>query len=214
MNRQEIVEIIIEAISRTSNHYRLLYNPDNYSKAERNPEHLFCYEFYHQLRLVFSDEDFHIDGEIYKTINGANTIIKDPAFLRTKNVLMKSDGLYPDIVIHKSQMSRDSKDQLLILECKTQPENLDENAFFKDFFKLNTYNEYLNFQNSIYLIVNKDSYSIEQFLKSYYKKNYWLSKKDVIIFLLENSNSKLYQIQYLDKKIEKKVINSYISPKD
>lgn len=209
---EEVLGYLCEAIQNIPEHYYTLSNPQGYSKIERHPERLFTYELYHQLRIIIEKEkknnsfydEFFVDAEIYKRIERATYSKEDVTekkYKETKSEL-DNDKVFPDLVIHTNQKSRKTNGQFLILECKTQTENLNQDAFNNDFFKLNEYISLLNFQFSVYLIINKSENDIRNYLNTY-KKSYWTSKLGNVIFIVkENYKSKLKIFDTMLKEIK------------
>ncbi len=203
-----MIDILKEAINKIPEHYYKLYNPRkskgqlvDYSNEYVFPERNYCTNLYHQLLNIINDtnldigEMFFLDEEIYKKYSG--TYINDKSFTKTKNSLKFSkQGLRPDLVLHKSQQSREKEDQKLIIECKTT-NNLLKSEFFRDFFKLNIYKSQLNFQNTVYIIVNMNKEIINKYLDEYLKK-YWNIKENAIYLLIKES----YGSEIIEIKVE------------
>jgi len=185
--RGMIKDKLIKAINKIPKHYYELRNPKikngkiiDYSNEIVYPERNFCTNLYHHFMVELETEDlnigedFFLDEEIYKKFTG--TYINDDDFKKTKDALnFPKRGMRPDLVLHATQESRDPEDQLLIIECKIDP-NLSEKNFNEDFFKSNIFLSELNFQNSVYIIINNKRNHIESLLKKY-KEKYWLSPK-------------------------------------
>lgn len=200
---EKLLGYLCEAIRNVPKHYYSLSNPQGYSKLERHPERLFTYELYHQLRIIIEKkrqnsgfyDEFFVDAEIYKKLERTTYLqenVTEKKYKETKSELDK-DKVFPDFVIHTNQKSRKIDDQFLILECKTQTENLTQDAFNNDFFKLNEYISLLNFQFSVYLIINKSENDIRNYLNTY-KKSYWTSELGNVIFIVKESYEKELKI--------------------
>jgi len=178
-----MIDLLIQAILLVPEHYYSIENPKrkngqivDYTNELVFPERNYCTNLYHQIILKIEDtipnigETYFLDEEIYKKFTGK--YINNKLFKKTYNVLKCAKiGMRPDIILHRSQTSRDEKDQLLILECKIDPE-LSEIEFDKDFFKLNIYKSELKYQNAVYLIVNNSTEKIEKYISNYIGK-YW-----------------------------------------
>lgn len=195
---------LIKAINKVPEHYYSMKNPKkidgqliDYSKSVVYPERNFCTNLYHHLMVELENgninigEDFFLDIEIYKKFIG--TYSTDEKFKDTyKKINIANVGMRPDIVLHAKQKSRDEKDQLLIIECKIDP-NLSEKNFNEDFFKLNIFLSELNFQNSVYIIINNKKNHIESLLKKY-KEKYWLSPKGEVDILIKEEFSSAMEL--------------------
>lgn len=113
----------------------------------------------------------------------------------------KSCYVFPDFLIHESN-SPDKEtwtfeNQHIIIEAKTN--NIVENyAFYLDFFKLNTYLSYLNFENAIYLIVQTPISKINKYLIEYENDVGFLSQRiDNLYFFIQDkidNEPKIYKI--------------------
>ncbi len=121
----------------------------------------------------------------YKKFSGA--YIKDKLFKKTYNQLESSGkGMRPDLVFHASQKCRCEEEQLLIIECKIEPE-LNEIKFNKDLFKLFIYKSELHFRYAVYLIVNSKYDKIMKFVEEY-EKHFWKAKKKGTIILIKEKH--------------------------
>jgi len=197
-----IIEMLIKSINKVQSHYYGINNPRRengqiigYARKRVFPERNFCTNLYlHFLKEMKSSdldigEKFFLDEEIYKKFSYGNN--NDENFNKTREKLkISKTGMRPDLVLHASQQERNIEGQLLILECKIDP-SLKEKEFYDDYFKLNYYKSELNFQNSVYLIVNNTKDKICTYLSNYnYKEKYWETPKGrVEILIKENYDS-------------------------
>jgi hypothetical protein len=106
----------------------------------------------------------------------------DPIVERFYNKLQKRFGhevngkmefeTIPDFFIHKDQTDKNSENQKLIMEFKTES-NLPINRFMWDFFKLNLYLEKFNYQLAIFVSINNSKERIKGLLNQYIKENHY-----------------------------------------
>ena len=117
-------------------------------------ERVFCYELYHQLRLLDrgSLPNYSINGEIPKQLQfpsigdyGIYTNIKYDFTDIDKH------RITPDIVIHESQENKDG--QHLIIEVKNSKNKV--TTIDWDLYKLLVYVDKLNFKKGVYIQVNR-----------------------------------------------------------
>ncbi len=116
-----------------------------------------------------------------------------------RKIILKADYVAPDVVIHKNNKIKDinEKKQKLVIEVKTK-DDLKEEEFYRDFFKLNVYLSRLKFRHAVYLLINTSVNVVNQYLKGYVNKKYYVSKrcKNRMIFMIqEKNNPSLYVIR-------------------
>jgi hypothetical protein len=209
--KEMIIEKLIKAINKVPNHYYETKNPKakngqirDYAKKIVFPERNFCTNLYHhfsnEIEKKGSDldkldigEKFFLDEEIYKKCSGTYLYDREQFDKTLKELNIAKKGMRPDLVLHASQQENNNERQLLILECKIDP-NLKRKEFYADYFKLNIYKSELNFQNSVYLILNNIKNKICKYLSDY-KEKYWETPKGAIqILIKENSESEVSYI--------------------
>jgi hypothetical protein len=205
--KEMIMDTLIKAIDNVQKHYYGIKNPTKenvqkgYARKRVFPERNFCTNLsYHFLKEINNSDlaidigkKFFLEVEIYKQFRCGNCN-NDGKFNKTYEKLKISKiGMRPDLVLHKSQQKRSIQGQLLILECKIEP-NLEKKNFNKDYFKLNIYKSIFNFQNSVYLIVNNDEDKVREYL-SKYKEEYWNTPNgEIEILIKKNYESELFRI--------------------
>lgn len=142
-----------------------------------------------------------INGEIAKSIDAMAPLEIKEKYLELKrrqkaNYNPKSCCIFPDFLIHESHSperttwTRDN--QHIIIESKTNYIK-DRYLFFLDFFKINLYLSFLNFDKAIYLIVQTPKSKIEEYLFEY-------EKNEKLCFLCEERFDDLYF--FIQEKIE------------
>jgi hypothetical protein len=124
-------------------------------------ERVFAYELYHQIRLIMLNNQIkynllQLNGEISKVDRFLN--FSDCGYTgEDPEVTQKLDNylrVSPDIVLHKDQNDRDFAFQKVIIEVKTGDDTTAKDIY--DIIKLLNYVEQLNFENAIFVAVNKN----------------------------------------------------------
>lgn len=123
----------------------------------------------------------HKAGEVGKAYKKLVSMRPKPKGKKEKriNKIRKAEyaNVMPDFLIHTSHFTNFTRDeQLLIVEVKTT-NDLKEEEFFWDFFKLNVYLDQLLYQNAIYIILNTSVDIIDDFLTEYIKKIKYTSEE-------------------------------------
>lgn len=206
---KELLELLKKAINSIPEQFYSSKNPSvrngqrtRYSQKVVHPERRFQMELYYQVKTLVSKSSspmvidaMAIDAEQYKQIyynesrNEKYWETLPNLFPERKNPL----GLIPDLVIHNGQQRNSSKDQHLILECKTSP-GLNYEDFERDIFKLNAYLETMNFRQAVGLFVNISPDKIHRHLAEYVKNCFMSSKGTLIIFVKPSFDSALIQV--------------------
>lgn len=153
-----------------------------------------------------------VNGELYKAFKFSKIIEKIERIKNIpKGIIIDDHTMFvPDFLIHKNYDSKETSyaNQKVVVEAKVK--KFYQNDFNRDFFKLNIYLEYLEFQNAVYLIINTKKEKVDIFVKDYANKNkYFLFKKQgnknqhLFFFIQESKNSepKMYEFD-----IEKKTL--------
>lgn len=114
-------------------------------------ERVFCYELYHQLRILMpkylTQINKRLDGEIPKVLRYGS-----PPYFGIEYAITDKERDFkaiPDMVIHENQKNR--KGQYLILEVKNSPNKVNVKW---DLIKILSYIEQLKYEIGIYLQVN------------------------------------------------------------
>lgn len=169
-----------------------------YSKTRTEPENNFvAYLVAHYL--------IELDGEAH---GEADDLTIFPQIQLYKQILNKqenknlisdfklNEGIYPDVVFHKGQNDNNPENQKIAIECKIN-EKLSYNEFSKDLAKLLIYILEINFQKSIYIIVNNEKSLIEDYLKCFKSKyNSFQGALNNVEIWIKNYNKKLEIINF------------------
>jgi len=110
-------------------------------------ERVYCYELYHQFRIVWNDhKGFSINGEVDKT---HHPLIHDPNIKNSK----------PDFLIHKpGNMSGN----LAIIEVK--PVTARKDDIKKDLITMTAFLKIINYHFAIYLVYGDDINALDSFI--------------------------------------------------
>jgi hypothetical protein len=95
----------------------------------------------------------------------------------------------PDFIIHKDQENSEMKNQLLIVEVKTEA-NLSYAKFAWDFFKLNLYLNKFNFQTACFIVVNNTEDKVGSYVSKYITDKLYRAErtKDLFVIAKESYN--------------------------
>jgi len=156
-----------EAIIRVEEKYCFWdgQHEDHIQKIER----VFCYELYHQYRLLTAcknqNNDFRIDGEIVKQLD-----VRPIDLLGTNiNIKQEQKQFSPDLVVHLGQSYQNVENQKLIIEVKTR--KVDNDELGVTILKLNHYINVLNFQYAAFISVNTDFNTVVLQLREIFSHN-------------------------------------------
>lgn len=131
-------------------------------------------------RLIYSEDvDYNLQEHLSKIL----TFYNEPDFDTELQLI-------PDFIIHKDEKDKESENQRLIVEVKTES-TLSFKKFVWDFFKLNIYIDKLNFQNGAFLSVNMTVEKITEYVNRYVEKGFYITDKpdNLYIILKENYES-------------------------
>jgi len=126
----------IDSLTNVGQSYYLVptqYEPDGISR-----ERVFCYELYHQMRLIFNDDfEYALHGELDKSGH-----ISFPRHLQT----------IPDFLVHRPG-TNDGNNVIIEVKGVFSPRNI-----FLDFNKISQYltNENIHYQYGVFLLYNFD----------------------------------------------------------
>ncbi len=140
-------------------------------------------------RYIYTDNPDKSIEATYKKLSNKND-----------NKTFQTITTIPDFFIHKQQDNREEAFQKLAVEAKTT-DQLNEDDFFLDLFKLNVYVEKYNFQNGVYLIANNNSNTVKQLAKSYLRQRFYLApnnKDRIYLFIKPNYNSDIETFKLID----------------
>ena len=99
----------------------------------------------------------------------------------------------PDLVLHQSSLDMAIENQILLCEVKCT-ENLNQNQFNRDLFKINLYHQELNFQNSCYIILNLEPQVIKDMYENYKTNNIFISNRKNKFFIIKPAYNRDVQI--------------------
>jgi hypothetical protein len=140
-------------------------------------------------RYIYTDNPDKSIEATYKKLSNKND-----------NKTFQTITTIPDFFIHNQQDNREEAFQKLAVEAKTT-DQLYEDDFFLDLFKLNVYVEKYNFQNGVYLIANNNSNTVRHLAKSYLRQRLYLAphnKNRIYLFIKPNYNSDIETIKLID----------------
>lgn len=166
----------------------MVYNMGKADYLRDNPEFFFC------------SSSYFVGGENIKHITPTGKKVEKTRKELKFSLKDNEIEVLPDLVIHNSHnpSSGNSDDgQFLVLEAKTTS-RLGEYYFMRDLFKLNLYIEKLNYQNAVYLVINKSADTIDNFIAVYKEKGYFLCddlKSKLRIFIQEKDRPELYKLK-------------------
>lgn len=193
----DIIEIVKTALNNVPSDYYVVHNPEerngqitSYSKDLTQAERSFVARFYHEIMKIFEGrpalkdfiEHYKMSTELYKRIIYSCTSENQP-YNETRKKFIKdhSPGVYPDFVFHKGQEFNKKEDQLLIIEFKAD-QQIDEEKFKRDLFKVNLYIEEFNFQHGALVIVNNENERLRELFTKYKEEpNYHDAEKCKVI---------------------------------
>lgn len=141
----DLIQIICKAANEVTENYLKLATTYELSGIVR--ERVFCYEFYHQLRVVLgNDQKLTLNGEIDK---------------RGHTDFKEEDRKNPDFVFH---IPGGHDGNTLILEVKGK---LDIDDIIKDFDTITTFVSSYNYQAGVFFLYN---HTLEELLEKFNSK--------------------------------------------
>ena len=141
LTAEQALDMLIKAINKVPKKY---YQIRQYNDEIRFRERLFCYELYHQFRIVLDNKQikkYILHGELAKSGN--------PLF----------KGEIPDFLLH---IPNDKCKNLLIIEVKL---NYDEDGIKNDFKKLFDFIKDHNYKRGVFLYVIEESDKYEKTIR-------------------------------------------------
>lgn len=144
MSEDNFIGYLIQAINNIDQDYFKLKT--TYSNAGIVRERVFCYELYHQVRLMISEKynQFHIHGEIDK---------------RGHDHFMRNEQRNPDFVFHvPGEMRRN----FCVIEVKGK---LSQDDMFKDFTTLTTFIDNYNYKQGVFILYNHSFDDLKHYLR-------------------------------------------------
>jgi hypothetical protein len=145
-NETDYLKILIKAIKNVDPSYQRVRVTDSESDTDTHEiarERVFCYELYHQLRLLLGESNRDVNGEIDKS---GHRIIRE--------------NFNPDIVIHK-QGSMDHNELVLEAKIKWRPDEVK-----KDFRTLYKMTECYRYKIGVFLYIGESMPEIVTKLQS------------------------------------------------
>ena len=163
-DKEFLLGLVLLAINKVDKHY---YSKDEYAYVY---EKGFCYEFYHQFRLLLCliSDDIILNGEPYKNLE-----IELISEYETLNIKKKNKSeTYPDFVLHKGLNDMNSENQFMAIEVKRKNSidnkkivNEDRTSFENDIWKLNLFITNLGFKIGVFIAIDLDVKQIKEKLK-------------------------------------------------
>lgn len=202
MKPEDYIGVFKDALEKVPKEYYNWKSPESVEKTER----VFCYELYHQFRLLLDqDRTLRLDGEItkrkYLVFHGEtsegdtkpNNDIRDLCGINIEVYKPRFHNFFtPDFVLHGGQ-DNDNK-QIMAIEVKTKWTK----SVITDVLKLNFYITKFKFETAILLVTNCDHAKIKQELQLAFNSKSnpinnaeWkdsFSKIYVISCVIENNN--------------------------
>lgn len=127
--------------------------------------------------------------------------LRDEIAHKLYEVGYKSSNYFPDLVFHENHNQQDlvPQKQHLICEVKTS-KNIDNNAFSRDFIKLNYFLDELNYRTAAYILVRSRKSLIEKRLGTYVEKGLFQSARmhNDIYFLIQQDFGQEVEIYTID----------------
>lgn len=168
-------------------------------------EQNYMMSFAYLLGCELKDMNHLYGGELKKILNVCqNEKIKALAERIKRSCKDDKVTVKPDFAIHEC-LERDihPEHQCFIVESKTS-DNLSQDSFSWDLFKLHGYLSQLQYKNAVYVIINTDKSRIEEKLNNYIEEyvenqNQWLEKagKGSLLFFIQkdkDSKPEAYQV--------------------
>ena len=142
---QQFLKCLMKAIQNTDSHYFQLHFAGNDELKYR--ERVYCYELYHQLRLLLGDDfPYKLDGELDK---------------KSHRIILDEEK--PDFVIH---VPGEMEQNLVVVEVKTVVAvKGDINKLRNDFVKLGRFISEANYYRAIMLIYGSINSHLPQNIK-------------------------------------------------
>lgn len=159
--KEDLINLVLSAISEIEDKY---YAKDNYAFVY---EKGFCYEFYHQFRLLLCQTPFKeltLSGEPYKNL--AFQLSQVGTNIRNKKTV------YPDFVLHKGLNDAAPENQLIAIEVKRKKQisngtkrKTGRFPFENDIWKLRLLMEKFKFTIGVFIAIDADVKYLEKKLK-------------------------------------------------
>ena len=167
MNDTQLLNMVVEAIRNTDVKYYKAFNTVLYERP-------FCYEFYHQFRIlkqkngcvVSGTSDILLSGELgEETGNSLDKIQKNLTGI-IQNNKTKNDLKFPDFVIHGGLTDTDKGNQKMVIEVKRE-QTCSPNNLYVDILKLQKLvdDKLLSFHIGLFIAVGMNKYQLKTKLK-------------------------------------------------
>ena len=192
-----IEEVLKEALNKINERHYSVRNPKNrfinennyllkYSQQETMPENNFVSQLVCHYReiihLSYPELTENENPEIYPQIQLYKRAVRKRENEEIARDFHIKDGMFPDMIFHKDQCNNVTENQKLILECKIN-NGLNYDDFGQDLAKLVIYISEINFQKSIFLIVNNERAAIESYLHRFKNTYEMLDMMNVHIWI-------------------------------
>lgn len=174
MNDTQLLNMVVEAIRNTDVKYYKAFNTVLYERP-------FCYEFYHQFRIlkqknesvVSGTSDILLSGEPGKKIGNSLDEIQKKLTGIIQSDKTKDDLKFPDFVIHGGLTDTDKGNQKMVIEVKRE-QTCSPNNLYVDILKLQKLvdDKLLSFQIGLFIAVGMNKYQLKTKLKNNLTKDF------------------------------------------
>lgn len=193
MEKEELFQILIDSIKKVREDYFCRYDA---SLLERP----FCYELYHQFRLMQNKSSLILSGEPSKTLSYMMNGEKYPSQEDDK------DRVYPDFILHKGLDDTSDENQIMAIEVK-QNGNINKANLENDIKKLQRLVTKLHFDYGVFIAIGMTNKELITKLKET-DKNIYKSKDKLYFIATKNINTHKKYLSYYDVFCEKQECNS------
>ena len=153
-----------------------------------------------ETEFAFNSSSYIVGGETNKSVLVTDDKVEKTC--RGLKVAINNNKIevIPDLVIHDShnpEAGNTGKGQYLILEAKTT-KRLGEYYFMRDFFKLNLYLAEFHFHNAVFLLIKKSAKTIDDYIDTYKKKDFYCSdelKCKFRLFIQEKDTPEIFKLK-------------------
>lgn len=184
MEKEELFQLLIESIKQVQKKYYCRYDG---SLLERP----FCYELYHQFRLIQgNDGSLILSGEPSKNLS----------YIMNKEIYLSSekdkDRVYPDFILHKGLDDTLSQNQIMAIEVK-QKYNINPTNLENDVKKLQRLVKKLHFNYGVFMAIGMTNDELMTKLK-YTDKNIYNPQDKFYFIATESIDTDKKYLSYYD----------------
>lgn len=193
MKKEKLFQLLIESIKKVQEKYFCRCDD---SLLERP----FCYELYHQFRLMQNNNSLILSGEPSKDLSRTINRGKYPSLKCNK------DRVYPDFILHKDIDDTLPENQIMAIEVK-QKSNINKANLEHDIKKLQRLVTKLHFAYGVFIAIGMTNEELITKLKET-DKNIYKSKDKLYFIATKNINAHKKYLSYYDVFCEKQECNS------